>query len=199
MKIFFLGDDGLDHTIVLSRTGVLFDPRRRSNCSGCARTREEARRLAQSARCLRSGIEEAHADEPVQRKSHVATRRSPGTRRCRLRRLRLAEKSERSGYSHPAPSAQPETFAPTDLERGAGQFYRGSNFIDLKLVARDNRNLIGAVSRFVHQDGPRSCPKTIFGGSKRAKSLFRNLLHISTLNSKIWREFFPKSMIPKDR
>ena len=54
-----------------------------------------------------------------------------------------------------------------------------TNFIDLKSNARDNDYSIGAVSRFVHQDGPRSCPKTIFGGCKQHKSLFRNILHIS--------------------
>jgi hypothetical protein len=31
------------------------------------------------------------------------------------------------------------------------------------------------------------------------KSLFRNILHISPLNSKILREFLANSMIPKDR
>ena len=32
-----------------------------------------------------------------------------------------------------------------------------------------------------------------------SKSLFRNILRISILDSKIWRELFCKSMIPKDR
>ncbi len=32
-----------------------------------------------------------------------------------------------------------------------------------------------------------------------AKSLFRNTLPISPLNSKIWRDFPPNPMIPKDR
>jgi hypothetical protein len=32
-----------------------------------------------------------------------------------------------------------------------------------------------------------------------SKSLFRNILRISHLNPKIWREFFPKPMIPIDR
>ena len=33
----------------------------------------------------------------------------------------------------------------------------------------------------------------------RRKSLFRNILRISALNSKIWRDVLPKLLIPKDR
>jgi hypothetical protein len=33
----------------------------------------------------------------------------------------------------------------------------------------------------------------------RANSLFRNILRVSGLNSKIWREIFCKLLIPKDR
>jgi type II restriction/modification system DNA methylase subunit YeeA len=61
-------------------------------------------------------LKESHADESVQRKSHVAAGRSPGTGRCCIRRLRLAEESERSGHSDPTPSAQHGAIAPTDLE-----------------------------------------------------------------------------------
>ncbi len=44
--------------------------------------------------------------------------------------------------------------------------------IDFQSAARENRNLIGAVSKSVHQDGPRSCPKAVFSTLLGAKSLF---------------------------
>jgi hypothetical protein len=37
------------------------------------------------------------------------------------------------------------------------------------------------------------------GRQPASNSLFRNILRISTLNSKIWQDLFCKSMIPKDR
>src|SRR5690242_7307036 len=36
-------------------------------------------------------------------------------------------------------------------------------------------------------------------GAQRAKSLFRNILRVSGLNSKIWRDIICKLLIPKDR
>jgi len=59
--------------------------------------------------------------------------------------------------------------------------------------------VIGAVSRPVHQDGPRSCPKVVSALFDNRKSLFRKILPISPLNLKILREFSPKSKILKGR
>jgi len=42
-------------------------------------------------------------------------------------------------------------------------------------------------------------PKAIFSPIQGAKSLFRNILRISPLNPKIWRDFLRNPMIPKDR
>src|ERR1019366_4001309 len=71
---------------------------------------------------------------------------------------------------------------------------------DFQPAVRDNGDLIGAVKRCaVPQDGPRSCPKAIFSALWQAKPLFRNILHISPLNSKILRDFPPNHVIPIDR
>jgi len=46
---------------------------------------------------------------------------------------------------------------------------------------------------------PSKLPQTYFQRFFGAKSLFRNTLPISTLNSKTWRDFPPNPMIPIDR
>ena len=42
-------------------------------------------------------------------------------------------------------------------------------------------------------------PQSILGASGSRKSLFRDILQTCPLDSKIWKEFFPKSMILKDQ
>jgi hypothetical protein len=71
--------------------------------------------------------------------------------------------------------------------------------IDFQSVACDNSTRIGAVLRVVNEDGSQSCPKAVFSPVFGAKSLFRNTLHISHLNPKIWHDFLLNSMILKDR
>jgi len=41
------------------------------------------------------------------------------------------------------------------------------------------------------RDGPRSCPKPVFGPGIDAKSLFRNTFRLSPYSPKTWRKILP--------
>ena len=78
---------------------------------------------------------------------------------------------------------------------------RRSKSIDLSPAARDDRDLIGAVSRCVSrpQTPLETAPNPFSALFGKLSRWFLKTLPASPLNPKIWRDPPPKSLIPKDR
>jgi len=126
-------------------------------------------------------------------------------------------------------SSRQERGGPSKLRLGgaSAHFHHKHPGHASQTLARESATigLIGqGTSAPVFREGPRTCHKTIFRRSltrwvkakvgvcslprsertedraqNRAKSLFRNTLPISHLNSKTWRNFPPNPMISRDR
>jgi hypothetical protein len=71
--------------------------------------------------------------------------------------------------------------------------------IDISLVARNDRDLIGAVSSPSTKTGLEAAPNPFSALFENLSRWFLKTLPASPLNPKTWREPPPKSLIPKDR
>ena len=74
-----------------------------------------------------------------------------------------------------------------------------AKIIDSPPASRDNSTIVGAALRHVRSGRTSKLPQSVFSPLLGAKSLFCNILQVNPVEPKIWREFPPKSMIPKDR
>src|ERR1019366_3317988 len=74
-----------------------------------------------------------------------------------------------------------------------------SKSIDLRPVARDHRDLIGAVSIPSTKTALEAAPNQFSALFDNLSHWFLKTLPASPLNPKIWRQPPPKSLIPKDR
>jgi hypothetical protein len=76
-----------------------------------------------------------------------------------------------------------------------------TKYVDLRPVARDDRDLIGAVSRWIPstKTALEAAPKPFSALFDKLTHWFLKTLPASPLNPKTWRGLPPKSLIPKDR
>ena len=118
---------------------------------GTTPAHSDCAQLADLYRCSRRG-----GYIPPLRRNPFSGRRPGWKTAGALRRHRsLAEGAELlRRYSH---SANPAG----DRERLSSLVHDRTKSLTFRPAVRENRNLIGAVSKSVHQDGPRNCPKAV--------------------------------------